>query len=596
MAKKINLKIDGVNITVDEGTTILKAAQQLNIHIPTLCFHDDLCVAGNCRVCVVEMKGARTLPASCAMPVAEGMEIETNTLKVRTARRHIIDLLLSEHNAKCTTCYKNGNCELQNLAAEYKISEPMFIDLVPSKNYTIDAYSPSIIKDDSKCIRCQRCVRTCEELQHVSALGVAYKGDKMKISTFFEHPMFEVVCTNCGQCVNRCPTGALVERNSVEEVWDAIYDPNKHVVVQTAPAVRVALGEDLEMPAGSLVTGKMVTALRRLGFDSVLDTDFTADLTIIEEGHELLYRLKKALVDKDPNVALPMATSCSPGWIKFIEHTYPEYLNNLSTCKSPQQMFGALAKTYYADKRKINPEKIVSVSIMPCTAKKFEADRPEMRSSGYKDVDYVLTTRELAIMIKQAGLVFDHLEESVCDSIMGESSGAAVIFGATGGVMEAALRTAYEVVTGREVPFDGLNITPVRGMEGVKEAAVMIENVKPEWSFLEGVELKTVVAHGLTNAKKVMDAVRDGKANYHFIEIMACPGGCLGGGGQPIPTNAEIRAKRAEAIYAEDAGKPIRKSHENPEVAQIYADFLKEPLGHKSHELLHTHYKARLRY
>lgn len=596
MAKKINLKIDGVNITVDEGTTILKAAQQLNIHIPTLCYHDDLCVAGNCRVCVVEMKGSRTLPASCAMPVSEGMEIETNTLKVRTARRHIIDLLLSEHNAKCTTCYKNGNCELQNLASEYKISEPMFIDLVPSKNYSIDAYSPSIIKDDSKCIRCQRCVRTCEELQHVSALGVAYKGDKMKISTFFEHPMFEVVCTNCGQCVNRCPTGALVERNSVEEVWDAIYDPNKHVVVQTAPAVRVALGEDLEMPAGSLVTGKMVTALRRLGFDSVLDTDFTADLTIIEEGHELLYRLKKALVDKDPNVALPMATSCSPGWIKFIEHTYPEYLNNLSTCKSPQQMFGALAKTYYADKRKINPEKIVSVSIMPCTAKKFEADRPEMRSSGYKDVDYVLTTRELAIMIKQAGLNFENLEESVCDSIMGESTGAAVIFGATGGVMEAALRTAYEVVTGREVPFEGLNITPVRGMEGVKEAAIKIENVKPEWSFLEGAELKTVVAHGLTNAKKVMDAVRDGKANYHFIEIMACPGGCLGGGGQPIPTNAEIRAKRAEAIYAEDAGKPIRKSHENPEVAQIYADFLKEPLGHKSHELLHTHYKPRLRY
>lgn len=596
MAKKINLKIDGVNISVDEGTTILKAAEQLNIHIPTLCFHEDLCVAGNCRVCVVEMKGARTLPASCAMPVAEGMEIETNTLKVRTARRHIIDLLLSEHNAKCTTCYKNGHCELQELAAEYKISEPMFIDLVPSKNYTIDAYSPSIIKDDSKCIRCQRCVRTCEELQHVSALGVAYKGDKMKISTFYEHPMFEVICTNCGQCVNRCPTGALVERNYVEEVWDAIYNQNKHVVVQTAPAVRVALGEDLNLPAGSLVTGKMVTALRRLGFDSVLDTDFTADLTIIEEGHELLYRLKKALVDKDPTVALPMATSCSPGWIKFIEHTYPEYLNNLSTCKSPQQMFGALAKTYYAQKRNIDPANIVSVSIMPCTAKKFEADRPEMNSSGFKDVDYVLTTRELAIMIKQAGLDFERLEESTYDSIMGESSGAAVIFGATGGVMEAALRTAYEVVTGREVPFNGLNITPVRGMDGVKEAAVKIENVKPEWSFLEGAELKTVVAHGLTNAKKVMDAVRDGKASYHFIEIMACPGGCLGGGGQPIPTNAEIRAKRAEAIYAEDAGKPIRKSHENPEVAQIYKEFLKEPLGHKSHELLHTHYKARERY
>lgn len=596
MAKKINLKIDGTPITVDEGSTILKAAEQLDIHIPTLCYHDDLCVAGNCRVCVVEVKGARTLQASCAMPVSEGMEVETNTLKVRTARRHIIDLLLSEHNAKCTTCYKNGQCELQEIAAEYKISEEAFIDLVPSKNYTIDAYSPSIIKDDSKCIRCQRCVRTCEELQHVSALGVAYKGDQMKISTFFEHPMFEVVCTNCGQCVNRCPTGALVERNYVEEVWDAIYDDKKHVVVQTAPAVRVALGEDLEMDSGSLVTGKMVTALRRLGFDSVLDTDFTADLTIIEEGHELLTRLKKALVDKDPNVKIPMTTSCSPGWVKFIEHTYPEYLENVSTCKSPQQMFGALAKTYYAQKRGLNPENIVSVSIMPCTAKKFEADRPEMNSSGFKDVDYVLTTRELAVMIKQAGLEFDHLDDSNYDSIMGESSGAAVIFGATGGVMEAALRTAYEVVTGREVPFDGLNITPVRGMEGVREAAVKIDNVKPEWSFLEGVELKTVVAHGLTNAKKVMDKVRDGEAEYHFIEIMACPGGCLGGGGQPIPTNAEIRDKRAKAIYEEDAGKPIRKSHENPEIAAIYEEFLKEPLGHKSHELLHTHYKERERY
>lgn len=597
MAKNINLKIDGITVSVPEGTTILEAARQLNIQIPTLCYHEDLCIAGNCRVCVVELKGARTLPASCAMPAAEGMDVLTNTLKVRTARKHIIELLLSEHNAQCTTCYKNGKCELQNLASEYKISNgETFIDLVPSKNYQIDAYSPSIIKDDSKCIRCQRCVRTCEELQHVSALGVAYKGDKMKISTFFENPMFEVVCTNCGQCVNRCPTGALIERNYIDQVWDAIYDENTHVVVQTAPAVRVALGEDLGVDTGEIVTGKMVTALKRLGFNSVLDTDFTADLTIIEEGNELLTRLKRALVDKDPNVRLPMATSCSPGWIKFIEHTYPEYLDNLSTCKSPQQMFGALAKTYYAQKRNIDPAKIVSVSIMPCTAKKFEADRPEMRSSGFKDVDFVLTTRELAVMIKQAGLDFAKLPESDYDSIMGQSTGAAVIFGATGGVMEAALRTAYEVVTGREVPFDGLNITAVRGMDGVREAAITINGTKPEWNFLEGATLKTVVAHGLVNAKKVMDSVRDGKADYHFIEIMACPGGCLGGGGQPVPTNKEIREKRAKAIYQEDAGKPIRKSHENPEVVGIYAEFLKEPLGHKSHELLHTHYKARQRY
>lgn len=431
MAKNINLKIDGITVSVPEGTTILEAARQLNIQIPTLCYHEDLCIAGNCRVCVVELKGARTLPASCAMPAAEGMDVLTNTLKVRTARKHIIELLLSEHNAQCTTCYKNGKCELQNLASEYKISNgETFIDLVPSKNYQIDAYSPSIIKDDSKCIRCQRCVRTCEELQHVSALGVAYKGDKMKISTFFENPMFEVVCTNCGQCVNRCPTGALIERNYIDQVWDAIYDENTHVVVQTAPAVRVALGEDLGVDTGEIVTGKMVTALKRLGFNSVLDTDFTADLTIIEEGNELLTRLKRALVDKDPNVRLPMATSCSPGWIKFIEHTYPEYLDNLSTCKSPQQMFGALAKTYYAQKRNIDPAKIVSVSIMPCTAKKFEADRPEMRSSGFKDVDFVLTTRELAVMIKQAGLDFAKLPESDYDSIMGQSTGAAVIFGA----------------------------------------------------------------------------------------------------------------------------------------------------------------------
>jgi len=597
MAKNIKLKIDGVDVQVEDGKTVLDAARAINVHIPTLCYHEDLCVAGNCRVCVVEVTGAKALVASCAMPATDGMDVHTNSLKVRAARKNIIELLLSEHNADCTMCYKNKKCELQDLASEYKTSgEQLFIDLVPLKDYTIDNFSPSIIKDDSKCIRCQRCVRTCEELQHVSALGVAYKGDKMKISTFFENPMYDVVCTNCGQCINRCPTGSLIERNYVDEVWDAIYDEKKHVVVQTAPATRVALGEDLGFEAGHVVTGKMVSALKRVGFDSVLDTDFSADLTIMEEGTELLTRLKKALVDKDPTVKLPMATSCSPGWIKFIEHTFPEYLDNLSTCKSPQQMFGALAKTYYAKKRNIDPADIVSVSIMPCTAKKFEADRPEMRSSGYKDVDYVLTTRELARMIKQAGLDFLSLPEENYDSIMGESTGAAVIFGATGGVMEAALRTAYEIVTGREVPFENLNITPVRGMDGVKEVTVKIEGTLPDWNFLEGAELKTVTAHGLTNAKYVMERVKSGEADYHFIEIMACPGGCIGGGGQPIPTNMEIRKKRTEAIYMEDTGKPIRKSHENPEVVAIYKEFLGEPLSHKSHELLHTHYKARQRY
>ncbi len=596
MGNKISITINGQKVDVKHGTSILDAATQAGVIIPTLCYHKDLCIAGNCRVCVVEIAGQKRLATACATPCESGMEVLTNTLKVRNSRKHIIELLLTEHNADCTSCYKNGNCELQLLASEYKIMNQDFIHLAPLKNYTIDMYSPSIIKDDSKCIRCQRCVRTCAELQSVNALTMAFKGEHAKVTTFFEKAMNEVVCTNCGQCINHCPTGALVEKNYIEEVWSAISDKTKHVVVQTAPAVRVGLGEELGFDPGMRVTGKMVSALKKLGFDSVLDTDFTADLTIMEEGTELLTRLKRALVDKDPAAKLPMATSCSPGWIKFIEHMYPEYLDNLSTCKSPQQMFGALVKTYYAKARNIDPENIVSVSIMPCTAKKFEASRPEMHDSGYRDVDYVLTTRELAIMIKQAGIDFMKLEEMHYDRLMGESTGAGVIFGATGGVMEAALRTAYELVTGREVPFENLNITPVRGMEGVKEATVKIEKPLKEWAFLDGAELKCAVAHGLANAKIVMDAIKAGKANYHFIEFMACPGGCLGGGGQPIPTSPEIRAKRAAAIYAEDTGMPLRKSHQNPEVLKIYADFLGKPLGEKSHHLLHTKYTPRKRF
>jgi len=592
----VNLSINDIPVSVPEGTTILAAANKLDFRIPTLCYHEDLCVAGNCRVCVVEQVGGRALVAACATPVSEGMQIHTNSATVRTARKTIIELLLSEHNSDCTKCYKNGNCELQSLAHEYRVGDHVFIDLVNGNHRRIDDLSPSIIKDDSKCIRCQRCVRTCDELQGVSALAVAHKGDQQKISTFLEHPLVEVVCTNCGQCVNRCPVGALIEKTYVEEVWDVINNPNKHVVVQTAPAVRVAIGEELGYYPGERLTGKMVTALKRLGFDSVLDTDFTADLTILEEGTELLSRLKRALVDKDTEVALPMTTSCSPGWIKFIEHAFPEFLPNVSTCKSPQQMFGALAKTYYAQKKGLKAQDVTVVSIMPCTAKKYEANRPEMRSSGYKDVDFVLTTRELGMMIKQAGINFQNLDDSPYDSIMGESTGAAVIFGATGGVMEAALRTVYEVVTGREVPFKDLNILPVRGMEGVKEAKVKIEGCLPEWKFLEGIEVCCAIAHSLSNARKLMQAVKDGRANYHFIEIMACPGGCLGGGGQPIPTNEEIRAKRAEAIYSEDGGLPIRKSHENPEVKMIYEEFLGAPNSHKSHSLLHTHYVARKRY
>ena len=596
MDSSVNLKIDGISVRVNQGDTILEAARMINIRIPTLCYHKDLCIAGNCRVCVVEQIGSDRLVPSCATPASEGMEIQTNSLKVRNARRHIIELLISEHRADCTRCFKNGRCELQELSNEYLIDQEGLIDLVPLKNYTIDHYSPAIIKDDSKCIRCQRCVRTCNELQHIGALTVAYKGGSMKISTFFEKSMYEVVCTNCGQCVNRCPTGALTEKSYIESVWEAIYAPNKHVVVQTAPAVRVALGEALGIEPGHIVTGKMVAALRRLGFSAVLDTDFTADLTIMEEGHELLSRLRKLLQDGDQSVRLPMTTSCSPGWIKFIEHAYPEYLDNLSTAKSPQQMFGALVKTFYAQRTGIDPASIVSVSIMPCTAKKFEADRPEMRSSGFKDVDYVLTTRELAMMIRQAGIDFEHLPDEEYDRFLGQSTGAAVIFGATGGVMEAALRTAYEVVTGREIPFEGLNILPVRGIEGIREASLLIEDTLPEWQFLEGVELHVCVAHGLSNAKLVMDKVKAGEWHYHFIEIMACPGGCIGGGGQPIPTSPEIRAQRIKAIYAEDESKCIRKSHENPEVLQLYQEFLIEPLGHKSHELLHTRYVERPRY
>ncbi|MFA8433309.1 MAG: NADH-dependent [FeFe] hydrogenase, group A6 [Marinifilaceae bacterium] len=596
MSEMINLTINGIAVSVEEGSTILEAAEKLHIKIPTLCYHKDLCIAGNCRVCVVEQVGTQKLVASCAMPVSEGMEINTNSLKVRNCRKHIIELLLTEHREECTKCYRNGHCELQELAAEYQITNQDFMDLVPDKNYTIDKLSPAIEKDDSKCIRCQRCVRTCAEIQGVGALAVAHKGEDMKISTFFNYSLNEVVCTNCGQCIVHCPTGALTEKSYIERVWDAIGDPEKHVIVQTAPAVRIGLGEELGFAPGERVTGKMVAALKRLGFDAVLDTDFTADLTIMEEGTELLHRLKGALVDNDPEVSLPLATSCSPGWIKFIEHKYPEYLSNLSTCKSPQQMFGALAKTYYAKNIDVDPANIVSVSIMPCTAKKFEANRPEMKDSGYKDVDYVLTTRELAVMIKQAGIEFMKLNDERYDNLMGASTGAGVIFGATGGVMEAALRTVYEIVTGREVPFKNLNITPVRGLEGVKEATVLINDVLPEWNFLEGVELKCAITNGLENAHTLMKAIKSGEKFFHFVEVMACPGGCLGGGGQPFPVSDEVREQRMEAIYREDMDQPLRKSHENPEVVQVYKDFLEKPLSHKSHKLLHTSYLKRQRY
>jgi len=590
----LNITINDMPLQVAEGTSILHAAKMVNVHIPILCHHDDLCVAGNCRICVVEVEKDPNLVAACATPVRENMKILTNTSKIRMARKHILELLLTEHNINCIKCSHSNSCELQNLALEYRTDEEVFIDIrKPSRP---DASSYSIQKDDSKCIRCTRCVRTCTELQGVSALTMSRKGNGTKMSTFREKPMADVVCTNCGQCINRCPTGALTERNYIEDVWNAIYDPTKHVVVQTAPAVRVALGERFGLKAGHRVTGKMVAALRAMGFDSILDTDFTADLTIMEEGTELLSRLKKVLVDGDKSTALPLFTSCSPGWIKFVEHVFPDMLPNLSTCKSPQQMFGVLAKTYFAQKKGIDPKDIVSVSIMPCTAKKYEANRSEMRDSGFQDVDYVLTTRELATMIQQSGINVLTLKNEEFDSIMGDSSGAAVIFGATGGVVEAAIRTAYELVTGEEVPFDQLRITPVRGFDGIKEASVLIKKVKPEFNHLKGVELKVAIAHGLANARKLIKAIKAGTANYHFVEIMACPGGCLGGGGQPIPTNIDIRGKRMEAIYKEDEKMSFRKSHENPEVIALYKEFLGKPNGELSHKLLHTYYTERNRY
>ncbi|MEI7662543.1 MAG: NADH-dependent [FeFe] hydrogenase, group A6 [Bacteroidota bacterium] len=594
--KMVKMTIDGMEVMVEEGMSLLDAAQSNNIHIPTLCYHKDLRIAGNCRVCLVEDEKTRQLVASCATPVEEGMSIHTNSLRVRTARRTMLELLLSEHYTDCTNCYKNGKCELQNLASEFKIITPTYLNLHKEAEATLDIISPALVKDDRKCIRCQRCVRTCSQIQGVSAVWVAHKGGKMKISTFMEKPLYDVFCTNCGQCIDRCPTGALIEKTYIEEVWNAIWNKNKHVIVQTAPAVRVAIGEDLGIEPGKRVTGKLVTALRRLGFDTVLDTAFSADVTTIEESMEFLDRLRRRFDQNDQGVSLPMITSCSPAWIKFIEHAFPESLGHLSTCKSPQQMFGALAKSYYARLKGLKPENIVTVSVMPCTAKKFEADRPEMRSGGHKDVDYVLTTRELAIMIIQAGIDFRSLPNDHYDTLMGKASGAGVIFGATGGVMESALRTVYEKVTGRDVPFENLVIQPVRGMEGIREFSVKIEDCLAEWSFLEGFELHLAVAHGLANARSLIQDIRNGNSRFHFIEVMACPGGCLGGGGQPIPTNPEVRLKRVQALYAEEMGMEIRKAHENPDAIRIYEDFLHAPLSPAAKEILHTHYTVRKSY
>lgn len=568
----INVTIDNKAASVEDGTTILEAAQQIPVIIPTLCHLEGLSEYGGCRICMVEVDKEPRLTPACSRIATEGMVVRTNTDRVRRARKLNLELLLANHPYDCLSCIRNQRCDLQKLAYDFGVDKVRFHGSKP--DYTVDDTSPSIVRDPNLCILCGRCIRTCAEVQGIKAVDFSRKGHATKVTTAFEEDIAKVECVNCGQCILGCPVGAIRERSSIDEVWAALDDPDKHVVVQEAPAVRVSLGEEFGMEPGALVEGRMYSALRELGFDKVFDTNFTADLTIIEEGSELIERIANGGV-------LPLITSCSPGWIKYAEHFYPDLLDHLSTCKSPQQMFGALAKTYYAEKSGIDPAKIVSVSIMPCTAKKFECQRPEMRSSGYKDVDYVLTTRELASMIRQAGIDFVHEQDSKADSLIGTYTGAGTIFGATGGVMEAALRTAYELLTKSTLPK--LEFKAVRGMDGIKEATVRIGDMR----------VKVAVAHGLANAKKIMDKVRSGESDYHFVEIMTCPGGCVGGGGQPIGVTTKKRIARARSLYSEDRSMALRKSHENPEVIKLYKEYLGEPLGHKSHKLLHTSYTER---
>ena len=603
----VAMSIDGKEIEVPAGTSILDAARSKGIRIPTLCHHEDLRAVGMCRMCVVEVEGWTALQAACAFPITAPIAVKTHTPKVRQARRHVLDLLLSKHYGDCCACARNNNCELQSLAKEYGVdcyrfghpTEPL---------HPVDRSSVSIVRDMNKCILCRRCVRTCVEMQGVGALEATGRSAHTTISTFLDRPLSDVVCINCGQCINRCPTGALQASDSTDAVWAAIDDPSKHVVIQTAPAPRAGIGEYFGLKAGTPLTLEMNTALRRCGFDNVFDTNFSADLTVIEEGTELILRLYKSLVEDDDSICLPQFTSCSPGWVKYIEHFYPEYLGHVSTTKSPQQMFGTVIKTYYAEINHLDPKDIVAVSLMPCTAKKFECNRPEMSDSGFKDVDFTLTTRELGQMIKEAGIPLPDMPRSGFDEPFGQETGSGVIFGASGGVMEAALRTTIELVGGIKVEdlFEHANIIPVRGFEGVKYMELpiravgsvpdLLKHLVPDWEWLRGVTLKVGVAHGTINAKKIMEDIKAGGrfSQCHFIEFMACPGGCLGGGGQPIPTSPEIRAARANAIYAEDFRSEVRKSHENPAVLELYTKLLTDgPCGRISHHLLHTSYTPR---
>ncbi|MBF0216788.1 MAG: iron hydrogenase small subunit [Candidatus Omnitrophica bacterium] len=584
---KISVKIDGKDYVFSGPQTILEACKSASIEIPALCFMEGLNKEAACSICVVEVKGARTLIRSCVTNITDKMEIYTHTQRVREARRVNLELLLAGHPKDCLACGRNETCELRKMAADMGIREVRF-PKVQKTEHQIDRTSVSIVRDPNKCILCGRCVSMCSSVQGVEAIAFTGRGKNSKVSTFFEEGLANSVCVNCGQCAAVCPTGAIVEQNAVDDVWKALSDPGKFVVVEVAPAVRAALGEEFQMPAGSLVTAKLAEALKKVGFYKVFDTQFTADLTIMEEGHELISRIKN-------KGTLPMITSCSPGWVKFAEHFFPGIIPNISTCKSPQQMFGAVAKSYYAKKFNIDPRKIVVVSIMPCTAKKFEARRPEMRSAfdywqeemklsekeAFYDVDHVLTTREAARMIKEAGIDFVSLKGGDFDEPLGISTGAAVIFGATGGVMEAALRTAYEVLTGKEL--EKLDFMDLRGLEGIKVCDVEIS----------GSVLKVAVANSLKNARKLLEEVQEGRSPYAFIEIMTCPGGCIGGGGQPHALDNTVKKMRMEAIYREDHGKKLRKSHQNPAVTALYKEFLGEPLGELSHHLLHTSYSER---